>query len=110
VLEVLDVITALYEFTARMADRKVFTKHVGIAVELQGVDGRELVWPGEVNIKGWCQEENIGIDTIYTEEELQAGRRTLALDAALSIYAQLGWGNPPKDKLADVQRRRFGPA
>lgn len=110
VLEVLDVITALYEFTARMADRKVFTKNVGIAVELQGVDGRELVWPGDVNIKGWCQEENIGIETIYTEEELRAGRRTLALDAALSIYAQFGWDNPPKDKLADVQRRRFGPA
>jgi len=110
VLEILDVITALYEFTARMADRKVFTKNVGIAVEFQGVDGRELVWPGEVNINGWCQEENIGIDTVYTGEELRAGRRTLALDAALSIYAQFGWDNPPKDKLADEQRRRFGPA
>lgn len=109
VLEILEVITALYEFIARMADRKVFTKHVGIAVELQGVDSRELVWPGEVNIDGWCQDENIGIDTIYTEEELRAGRRTLALDTALSIYAQFGWNNPPKEKLADVQRRRFGP-
>ena len=100
VLEILDVITALYEFTARMADQKVFTNHVGVAVELQRVDSRELVWPGEVNIDGWCQEENIGIDTIYAAEELQAGRRALALDAALSIYAQFGWDDPPKEKLA----------
>jgi hypothetical protein len=110
VLEILDVITALYEFTARMADQKVFTKHVGIAVELQGVDSRELVWPGEVNIAGWCQEENIGIDTTYTAEELGIGRRTLALETAISIYAQFGWNDPPNEKLADAQRRRFGPA
>ncbi len=110
VLEILDVITALYEFTARMADQKVFTKHVGVAVELQRVDSRELVWPGEVSIDGWCQEENIGIDTIYTAEELQAGRRALALDTALSIYAQFGWNDPPKEKLAALQRQRFGPA
>jgi hypothetical protein len=25
----------------------------GSLVELQGADGRELVWPGEVNINGW---------------------------------------------------------
>jgi uncharacterized caspase-like protein len=108
VLEILDVITALFEFTARMADRKIFTNHVGIAVELLGVAGRQLAWREELNLDGWAQEDTISIDTICTASELQAGRRTLALDTAMSIYAQFGWDDPPKEELAAVQRQRFG--
>ena len=66
VLEILDVITALYEFTARMADRKIFTNHVGIAVELQVVAGRELAWREELDLGRWAQDDDIGIDTTYT--------------------------------------------
>jgi hypothetical protein len=108
VLEILDVITALFEFTARMADRKIFTNHVGIAVELLGVAGRQLAWREELKLDGWAQEDTIRIDTICTANELQAGRRTLALDTVMSIYAQFGWDDPPKQELAAVQRQRFG--
>ena len=108
VLEILDVITALFEFTARMADRKIFTNHVGIAVELLGVAGRQLAWREELDLDGWSQEDTISIDTICTAEELQAGRRALALDVAMSVYAQFGWNDPPKDELVAVQRQRFG--
>jgi hypothetical protein len=108
VLEILEVITALYEFTARMADRKIFTNHVGIAIELQGVAGRQLAWREEMNLDGWCQEDSIGIDTVYIAEGLRTGRRSLALDAALSIYAQFGWDKPPREELAAEQRQRFG--
>src|SRR4051812_44515327 len=44
VLEILDVTTALFEFIARMADRKVLTNHVGITFELIGTAGRQLAW------------------------------------------------------------------
>jgi hypothetical protein len=108
VLEILDVTTALFEFTARMADRKIFTNHVGIAVELLGVAGRQLAWREDLNFDGWSQEDAIGFDNIYTAEELRAGRRTLTLDVALAIYAQFGWDNPPKDELEAAQRQRFG--
>ena len=99
VLEILHVITALFEFTARMADQTLFTNHVGIAVELNGVAGRELAWPGEANIDGWSQEDAIGIDNTYTAEEFRAGRRILALDTAIAIYAAFGWNDRQKDKL-----------
>ena len=108
VLEILDVVTAFFEFTARMADRKIFTNHVGITVELLGVAGRELTWPGEPAIDGWSQEDMVGIDQTYTAEELRAGRRTLALETALAVYAAFGWNDPPKEKLAALQRQRFG--
>ena len=108
VLEVLDVTTALFEFIARMADRKVFTNHVGIAVELLDVSGRQLAWREEFNLDGWCQEESIVTDNTYTAEELRTGRRTLALDVTLAIYAQFGWDDPPKNELEAAQRQRFG--
>ena len=108
VLEILDVLTALYEFTARMADHKILTGHIGIAAELFGVAGRQLAWREELSLNGWSQEDTIGIDNIYTAEELRNGRRTLALEAAISIYAQFGWDNPPREELAAAQRQRFG--
>jgi hypothetical protein len=91
-----------------MADRKIFTNHVGIAVELLGVAGRQLAWREDLDLDGWSQEDTISIDTICTAEEMQAGRRTLALDVATSVYAQFGWENPPREELAVVQRQRFG--
>lgn len=110
VFEVLEVITALYEFSARMADTRAFTNDIGIAVDLQNVDGRKLIWPGKVEIKGWCQDESISIDSFYSAQQLQTGRRTLALDVALKVYAKFGWESAPKDELADEQRDRFGSA
>ena len=106
VFEILEVVTALFEFTARMADRKIFTNHIGIAVELYDVAGRQLAWDRDLD--GWCQEHTISIHTIHTADELCAGRRTLALDVALKVYAAFGWENPPKEELAAVQRQRFG--
>jgi hypothetical protein len=108
VLEILDVTTALFEFTGRMVDRKIVTDHVGIGVELHGVAGRQLAWREEFSLEGWCQEDNFGFDNAYTAEELRTGRRKLALDVALAVYAQFGWNDPPKEELATVQRQRFG--
>ena len=110
VLEVLDVTTALFEFIARMADKKVFTNHAGISFEILGAAGRQLGWRNDLNLDGWCQEDAITIDNIYTAEELRSSRRKLALDAALEIYAHFGWEHPPKIELEAAQRQRFGSA
>ena len=108
VFEILDVLTALFEFAARMADQKIFTKHVGISVELQDVAGRQLAWDRALD--GWCQEDAIAIRSICTADELRAGRRTLALNAAVKIYAEFGWDDPPREELATAQKQRFGAA
>jgi uncharacterized caspase-like protein len=107
VFEILDVLTAHYEFTARMADHKILNGHIGIAVELYGVAERQLAWREDLNLNGWCQQDTIGIDNTYTAEQLRNGRRTLALEAAISIYAQFGWDDPPREELAAVQRQHF---
>ncbi len=106
VLEILDVTTALFEFIARMADKNVFTNHISIAFELISVAGRQLSWGDDLD--GWCQDESIGFDNIYTAEEMRGSRRKLALDAALEIYTHFNWNNPPIDKLREVQKQHFG--
>jgi hypothetical protein len=108
VLEIVDVTTALFEFIARMEDKKVFTNHVGITFELSGVAGRQLAWRDELNLDGWCQEDSIIIDSTYTADEMRGVRRKLALDVALGIYAHFGWDDPPKNELEALQRQRFG--
>ncbi len=107
-LEILSVTSALFEFIARMADQNVFTNQVGISVELRGVAGRQLAWRGKTYSNKWCQEESIVLDSTYTAEDLRTGRRELALDAALAIYAQFGLEDPPRDELAIEQQQTFG--
>ena len=109
-LEVLDVTTALFEFIARMADKKVFTNHAGISFEILGAAGRQLVWRHDLNLDGWCQEDAISIGSIYTADELRNSRRKVALDAALEIYAHFGWKYPLKNELEGAQPQQFGPA
>jgi hypothetical protein len=116
VLEILDTTTAVFEFVGRMADHKIFTNRVAIALDLKNVAGRQLTWPQDIlqmsdRVDGdaWCQEESISIDSYYDARMMIEQRRELALDAALGIYARFGWSNPPIKDLQEAQHKRFGP-
>jgi hypothetical protein len=115
VLEILDTVTGAFEFAARMADRGVLSPDAAITLELYGVDGRALTWPqnvlGDKDAVGpncWCQDETISADRRVTADELKARRRDLALEVAFEIYSKFGWSDPPKQRLTEEQRRRFG--
>jgi TIR domain len=114
VLEILDTVTAAFEFAARMAQQSVLSPSARITFELFGVDGRGLTWPqdvlGQRDAAGqgyWCQEESFGLTREATPAELEAGRRELAVDVAMEIYSQFGWSSPPKSRLAEEQSKRF---
>jgi len=114
VLEILDTVTAAFEFAARMAQRGVLSPDVRISFELYGLDGRGLTWPqdvfGQREAAGhdcWCQEESFDLMRQASPAELKAQKRELALDVAMEIYSKFGWSNPPKDRLVDEQRKRF---
>jgi hypothetical protein len=40
--------------------------------------------------------------------DLEARPRELALDAVIEVFAKFGWPDPPKDQLAEEQRKGFG--
>ena len=114
VLEILDTVTAAYEFAARMAERGVLSPTAAISFELFGVDGRELTWPQDnfrtrdaVEGDCWCQETTITVTREIPVDELKANRQSLALGVALEIYSRFGWSDAMKNRLAEEQAKRF---
>ena len=114
-LEILDIVSAVFEFAAQMAHRGVLSPAAKITFELRQVDGRRLTWPQDVFLDNdavkqncWCQNEMVSVNRFVDIDELQAGRRELALEVAVEIYSSFGWSDPPRDRLASEQERRFG--
>jgi len=115
VLEILDTVTGAIEFAARMALRGILSPKADITFELYGVDGQVLTWPqdmfGREDLVGpdrWCQDETIKVKRRISPDELKARARSLALEAALEIYSQFGWPDPPRSRLTAEQEKRFG--
>lgn len=115
VLEILDTVTAAFEFGARMAERGILFPSAVITFELYDVDGRRLTWPKDVFFDNdavgpncWCQEENVSVERTLTSDEIKAKRREHALDVAMELYSSFGWPDSPRELLASEQRRRFG--
>lgn len=114
-LEILDIATAAFEFAWQMARRGVLSPEAKITFELRQVDGRGLTWPedvfGDNDAVGrncWCQVEIVSINRLVDTAEIQTRRRELALEVAFEIYSNFGWSDPPRDRLAAEQERRFG--
>ena len=115
VLEILNMVTAVYEFIGRMADQKLISDRTSIAFEFQRVEGRQLTWPQDasqrsdvVDRNSWCQDESFGIDIPSSARDLINGRRELALEASLRIYSRFGWTDPPREELQKLQLSKFG--
>lgn len=115
VLEILDKVTAVFEFAARMSDRGLLSPRAAITLELHGVAGRGLTWPQDqigdidaVERNGWCQEESVISERRISSEELRPRARQLARDVALEIFGKFNWKEPPVEKLKLFQDSRFG--
>ena len=115
VLEILDTVTAAFEFAARMACLGVLSPTAAISFEMHWVAGRSLTWPqdllGDADRVGrncWCQEEIVTTERRVTADELRARKRDLALEVALEIYTKFGWTELPVQLLETAQKERFG--
>ena len=114
-LQILDTVTAVFEFAARMAQRNILSPEAKVTFDLCGVDGLGLSWPkdvfggsNEVGQNCWSQDESFTETRLETPANLKARKRGLALEVALQIYSRFGWLNPPTQCLEEEQNRRFG--
>jgi len=114
VLEIVDTVTGAFELAARLARRGVLSPDAQLKFEVYGVDGRALTWPisrvgtsDALEQDFWSQDEDFTVDRQESAIDLQARGRELALDASIAIFAKFGWSNPPRDQLAEEQRKRF---
>jgi hypothetical protein len=115
VLEILDTTTAAFELAARMAHQGVLSLQAAVTFELNRVAGRGLTWPqdilGDSNAVGpncWCQNDEVSVNRMMATDELETRRRELALEAALEVYSNFCWSDPPRKRLSDEQYRGFG--
>ena len=114
-LEILDTVTGAFELAARLARRGVLSPEAQLKFEVYGVAGRALTWPEDVfgtrdamKEDCWSQDENFTVVWQAKAFELDGRAHELALDAAIEILSNFGWSNPPRDRLALEQRKRFG--
>jgi len=113
--EIIDTVTAAFEFAARMANQGILLPEASITFDLRGVDGRELTWPqniwgdkNRVSLNCWCQEDAVSVTKQVPTNDLKARKRELALEVAVDIYAKFGWLDPPKEELIEFQNEGFG--
>jgi hypothetical protein len=114
VLEIIDTVTGAFELAARLAKRGVLSPDAQLKFELHGVDGLALTWSvsnvgtaDSLEKDFWSEEEQFTVVRQESATDLQARSRELALDASIAIFAKFGWSNPPRDPLAEEQRKRF---
>lgn len=115
-LEILDTTTGAFELAARMARFGVLDPAVALTFELHGVEGRELTWPQNVfgdnevvSPARWCQEESLNVSRQIGVADISTQRREFAVDVSFELYSKFGWQNPPRERLQEAQRNRFGP-
>lgn len=110
--EILDTVTAAFEFLARMAERALLAPAAVIRFDLYGVDGRALTWPdgpSDVRLQNcWSQLDAMTIEKSIVSSEAENRKRVLALEVACEIFANFGWENPPETVLREDQERRIG--
>jgi hypothetical protein len=95
-LEILDNVTAVYEFIGRMADQKIISGNIALSFEFQDVEGQQLTWPTDITLdvdgvspNAWCEAESFSVDRFVPASDLAENRRQLALDTTIEIFSLL---------------------
>jgi pyrimidine deaminase RibD-like protein len=108
-LEVLRVMSEVFEFAKRMARENVLMPTAMVKVSLRNASGLGLLVPESFEIgkaaAHWCKQDAIDdLEFVAAPTALEAQSRDLALDAAFHVYKRFGW-NPEKSFLVENQNR-----
>ncbi len=101
-------ISEIYEFASRLAQRGVMDPECEIQIDLTDTQERELVfWTIDRFLSGRyvSQLEKISFHATHSQDELVAKSAEFALDAAIYVFERFNWNNPPREVLAEDQRR-----
>jgi len=109
VLSALYTATEIFEFAARVARHEVLRPEAEISIQLHGMKERELTFEDlwrSMSVRGHVSgRDQITCEVTVPQVQLLAGAPELALDTAIAIFERFGWFNPPRQTLADDQRK-----
>lgn len=101
-------LTEIFEFAARLAQKEVFGESVSIEIQMIDVKDRVLfMWdPGRASSRfDAAGEHTLDKEWSLTTEQLLSESSELALSAAEWFFERFQWMNPPRQVLANDQRR-----
>ena len=111
IMSSLYTITEIYEFAARLAYQGALSPGAEVMLSLNRTQGRVLKWAYRQNIS-WGKYGNyvsctepITWQHDCSAKDLLACSADLALDAAVGVFERFNWSTPPRDLLAEDQRK-----
>ena len=101
-------VTEIFEFAARLAQKGVLQPQLQISVKLEGMRSRQLFsWDTFPYLSGSyiCEIDEILFEKQFSTAEIIAAGHEEALKTAVYIFERFGWQNPPRQILAEDQRK-----
>jgi len=100
------ILTQIYEFAGRLAERDVLTPAARISVTLFGTEGRVLeTIRGHLHGNYIAVIPDISYENVYGKEALIASRDEMALKATMFVFERFNWKHPPEQALREDQSR-----
>ena len=107
-LEMLYTLTEIMKFASRLAHQNVLEPAALIQVELHNIQGRALVGARGVPLEGGpytAESDPVVWRATPSSLALIATSKEIAVDAAMSIFAQFGWRDASRESLLREQKR-----
>jgi hypothetical protein len=108
VLSTVLILTATFEFAARLAEQNILRPAAEILIELGNMDRRSLAEPSWTFFRSSYtagMNQITAFERVVTPESLLGTSQEFALDAALALFERFDWVNPPREILAEEQRK-----
>ncbi len=103
-LEILRVVSHVFEFAKRMAAYDAMTPEAYISISLRNIPGLKLYVPDNDGTS-FCKVPRIEFPGQFTTTALAEESATLALETALQFYRAFGWADADITALSSQQRR-----
>lgn len=103
-LEILRVVSHVFEFAKRMAAYDAMTPEAYISISLRNIPGLKLYVPDRDGTS-FCKVPSIEVPGQFTTNALAEESATLALETTLEFYKAFGWTDPDAAALSGQQRR-----
>jgi hypothetical protein len=108
VLMTLFTLTEIYEFAARLAEKKLFEEALNVTVELHGMKGRKLIFiePFRTLFDEYvCAVNDLPRSLIISVEDVLGKAHELALDHAIWVFERFNWRSVRRDILQKDQEK-----
>lgn len=108
ILMTLYSLTEIYEFAARMAEKKIFDEALNLAIELHQMKNRQLIVlePSRSLFDEYvCKVQDLPLQKVIPVEDILGRAHELALDHTIWVFERFNWRTARRDILKQDQEK-----